>query len=185
MGRVHKRIRNRAPLAALIPLPPPPRHDRLYPPWLKAPGRTTFCTRFVSWSFSPGFQLYVLFQLLNIVVYFAFLGSNIYTIAAPHDIYYSGKETYITPAPWAFLIWCVCSPLFCCHLFIRWTGPSFTCSFSEPLSTSSPQQGRRSSSMAFHGDSPCSVSLTQFTSTSGRRTTTSWPLFSRSSSAVQ
>ncbi|KAG6379211.1 hypothetical protein JVT61DRAFT_11659 [Boletus reticuloceps] len=47
----------------------------------------------------------ILLKLLNIVVYFAFLGSNIYTIAAPHDIYYSGKETYLTPAPWAFLIW--------------------------------------------------------------------------------
>ncbi|KAN0075444.1 hypothetical protein V8E55_011467 [Tylopilus felleus] len=47
----------------------------------------------------------ILYKLLNVVVYFAFLGSNIYTIAAPHDIYYSGKETYITPAPWAFLIW--------------------------------------------------------------------------------
>jgi len=47
----------------------------------------------------------ILLKLINIVVYFAFLGSNIYTIAAPHDIYYSGKETYITPAPWAFLIW--------------------------------------------------------------------------------
>ncbi|KAH7927060.1 hypothetical protein BV22DRAFT_1085699 [Leucogyrophana mollusca] len=47
----------------------------------------------------------IFLKLVNIVVYFLFLGSNIYTIAAPHDIYYSGKETYITPAPWAFLIW--------------------------------------------------------------------------------
>ncbi|KAG8217240.1 hypothetical protein J3R82DRAFT_5329 [Butyriboletus roseoflavus] len=47
----------------------------------------------------------ILLKLLNIVVYFTFLGSNIYTIAAPHDIYYSGKETYFTPAPWTFLIW--------------------------------------------------------------------------------
>ncbi|OBZ66990.1 hypothetical protein A0H81_13030 [Grifola frondosa] len=31
--------------------------------------------------------------------------SNIYTIAGPADVYYNGKETYITPAPWAFLIW--------------------------------------------------------------------------------
>jgi hypothetical protein len=44
---------------------------------------------------------------VNIIVYVLFLGSNIYTIAAPSDIYFSGKETYITPAPWAFLVWCV------------------------------------------------------------------------------
>jgi len=42
---------------------------------------------------------------VNVLVYFFFLGSNIYTVAAPNDIYFTGKETYITPAPWAFLIW--------------------------------------------------------------------------------
>ncbi|EGN96248.1 hypothetical protein SERLA73DRAFT_185893 [Serpula lacrymans var. lacrymans S7.3] len=47
----------------------------------------------------------ILLKVVNVVVYFLFLGSNIYTIAAPNDIYYTGKETYITPAPWAFLIW--------------------------------------------------------------------------------
>ncbi|KAF9244230.1 hypothetical protein BU15DRAFT_42158 [Melanogaster broomeanus] len=47
----------------------------------------------------------ILLKITNVLVYFLFLGSNIYTIAAPHDIYYTGKETYITPAPWAFLIW--------------------------------------------------------------------------------
>lgn len=67
------------------------------------------------------------------MVYFVFLGSNVYTIAAPHDIYYSGKETYITPAPWVFLIWCVYSPLFCCH-----------CSFvgQDPYSPASPRNHR-------------------------------------------
>lgn len=44
-------------------------------------------------------------QIINVIVYILFLGSNIYTVAGPTDIYYSGKETYITPAPWAFLIW--------------------------------------------------------------------------------
>lgn len=39
------------------------------------------------------------------VAYFLFLGSNVYTVAAPSDIYYYGKDTYVTPAPWAFLIW--------------------------------------------------------------------------------
>jgi len=47
----------------------------------------------------------ILLKVVNVIVYFLFLGSNIYTVAAPHDIYYTGKETYITPAPWAFLIW--------------------------------------------------------------------------------
>ena len=42
---------------------------------------------------------------MNVVTYLLFLGSNIYTVAGPHDIYINGKETYITPAPWAFLIW--------------------------------------------------------------------------------
>ena len=44
-------------------------------------------------------------QIVNIIVYLAFLGSNVYTVASPRDIYYTGKETYLTPAPWAFLIW--------------------------------------------------------------------------------
>jgi hypothetical protein len=48
-----------------------------------------------------------LLKIVNVVVYLLFLGSNIYTVAAPSDIYYTGKETYITPAPWAFLIWTV------------------------------------------------------------------------------
>jgi len=47
----------------------------------------------------------ILLKIVNIITYFLFLGSNIYTVAAPSDIYYTGKETYLTPAPWAFLIW--------------------------------------------------------------------------------
>ncbi|CAE6500713.1 unnamed protein product [Rhizoctonia solani] len=43
--------------------------------------------------------------IANIVVYFAFLGSNIYTVAGPEGVYRSGKETYFTPAPYAFGIW--------------------------------------------------------------------------------
>lgn len=44
-------------------------------------------------------------QIVNVIVYLLFLGSNVYTVAAPNDIYYTGKETYLTPAPWAFLVW--------------------------------------------------------------------------------
>ncbi|KAI0310762.1 hypothetical protein OF83DRAFT_1153853 [Amylostereum chailletii] len=47
----------------------------------------------------------LLLKVVNVLVYLLFLGSNIYTVAAPNDIYYTGKETYLTPAPWAFLIW--------------------------------------------------------------------------------
>lgn len=47
----------------------------------------------------------ILLKIVNVIVYLFFLGSNVYTVAAPQGIYYHGKETYITPAPWAFLIW--------------------------------------------------------------------------------
>lgn len=47
----------------------------------------------------------ILLKIVNVVVYILFLGSNIYAVAGPTDIYYGGKETYLTPAPWAFLIW--------------------------------------------------------------------------------
>lgn len=47
----------------------------------------------------------IFLKIVNILVYFLLLGSNIYTIASPSEIYYGGKETYITPAPWAFFIW--------------------------------------------------------------------------------
>jgi len=47
----------------------------------------------------------ILLKIVNVVVYFFFLGSNIYTVAGPSSPYGSGRETYITPAPWAFAIW--------------------------------------------------------------------------------
>ncbi|KAK0461041.1 uncharacterized protein EV420DRAFT_1267132 [Desarmillaria tabescens] len=53
----------------------------------------------------PSWKDGILLKIVNVLAYFLFLGSNIYTIAAPSDIYFTGKETYITPAPWAFLIW--------------------------------------------------------------------------------
>jgi len=43
-------------------------------------------------------------KIVNVLFVFLFLGSNIYTFASG-TTYYGGKETYITPAPWAFLIW--------------------------------------------------------------------------------
>lgn len=46
-------------------------------------------------------------KLVNIIAYLLFLGSNIYTVASPDSVYFNRKETYLTPALWAFLIWCV------------------------------------------------------------------------------
>jgi len=47
----------------------------------------------------------ILLKIVNVLVYFLFLGSNIYTVAGGAGVSYGGKETYITPAPWAFTIW--------------------------------------------------------------------------------
>jgi len=44
-------------------------------------------------------------KIVNVVVYFVFLGSNLYTVATPEGVYRSGKETYFTPAAYAFAIW--------------------------------------------------------------------------------
>ncbi|KZV85263.1 hypothetical protein EXIGLDRAFT_654244 [Exidia glandulosa HHB12029] len=44
-------------------------------------------------------------KVTNVVVFFLFLGSNIYTVANPEDVYRLHRETYLTPAYWAFLIW--------------------------------------------------------------------------------
>ena len=45
-------------------------------------------------------------QVLNVIVYILFIGLNISTIIQD-GVYTKGKQTYITPAPWAFLIWSV------------------------------------------------------------------------------
>ncbi|KZP05667.1 hypothetical protein FIBSPDRAFT_842826 [Athelia psychrophila] len=55
-------------------------------------------------SMSSSWKDGIVLKIVNTLVYFCLLGSNIYTIALS-DIYCTGKETYITPAPWAFLIW--------------------------------------------------------------------------------
>lgn len=48
-------------------------------------------------------------QIVNIIVYILFLGSNVYSVAGPEGPYRSGRETYFTPANYAFGIWCVFS----------------------------------------------------------------------------
>lgn len=47
----------------------------------------------------------IFLKLVNVVVYILFLGSNIYTVATPEDVYRSTKETYFTPSIWAYAIW--------------------------------------------------------------------------------
>jgi len=47
----------------------------------------------------------IFLKITNLVVYFFFLGSNIYTVAGPGDVYHTVKETYLTPSAWTFLIW--------------------------------------------------------------------------------
>jgi len=47
----------------------------------------------------------ILLKVANVVVYFAFLGSNIYSVAGPDAVLRSARETYFTPAPYAFAIW--------------------------------------------------------------------------------
>lgn len=49
----------------------------------------------------------IVLKIVNIVLYIAFLGSNVYNVAGPKPVYGYGKETYFTPAPWAFGIWSV------------------------------------------------------------------------------
>ena len=68
-------------------------------------GLKTCCCFITHSTMSDTWKDGILLKIINVIVYFVFLGSNIYTVASPSSIYYYGKETYITPAPWAFLIW--------------------------------------------------------------------------------
>jgi hypothetical protein len=47
----------------------------------------------------------ILLKVLNVIAYILFLGLNISTFTIPDGVYFQGKQTYVTPAPWAFLIW--------------------------------------------------------------------------------
>jgi len=47
----------------------------------------------------------IVLKVVNVLTYLFFLGSNVYTVAGPSGVYGYGKETYITPASWAFGIW--------------------------------------------------------------------------------
>jgi nicotinamide riboside transporter PnuC len=43
-----------------------------------------------------------LIKIINIIVFFFFLGSNAYAFTSPVA---GGKDTYITPAAWSYWIW--------------------------------------------------------------------------------
>jgi hypothetical protein len=49
----------------------------------------------------------IFLKVVNILAYLFLAGSNIYTVAGPKYPYGTGKETYVTPAPYAFYIWTV------------------------------------------------------------------------------
>ncbi|KAJ7690634.1 hypothetical protein B0H17DRAFT_935710 [Mycena rosella] len=63
----------------------------------------------------------IVLKLVNILVYCLFLGSNIYSVADGGAAYYGGKTTYITPAPWAWLIWSVIDLLLIGFLVYQFT----------------------------------------------------------------
>jgi hypothetical protein len=63
----------------------------------------------------------IFLKIVNIVVYFLFLGTNIYTVAGPGDVYVSSKETYFTPASWTFLIWSLIHLLLLGYLLYQFT----------------------------------------------------------------
>ncbi|OAX42474.1 hypothetical protein K503DRAFT_346473 [Rhizopogon vinicolor AM-OR11-026] len=48
---------------------------------------------------------HLLLKLANIAGALLVMGANGYSVISPLDIYYTGKETYFTPAPWAFFLW--------------------------------------------------------------------------------
>lgn len=41
----------------------------------------------------------------NVIAYLLFLGSNIYALIPPQSVYENIKQTYLTPANWAFFVW--------------------------------------------------------------------------------
>jgi len=49
----------------------------------------------------------IVLKVVNVLAYIFLTGSNIYTVAGPKSPYGAGKETYVTPAPYAFYIWTV------------------------------------------------------------------------------
>ncbi|KAI6042546.1 hypothetical protein EDC04DRAFT_2866738 [Pisolithus marmoratus] len=48
---------------------------------------------------------HLLLKVANIIGAIFVMGGNVYTVISPWDVYFSGKETYFTPASWSFFVW--------------------------------------------------------------------------------
>lgn len=60
-------------------------------------------------------------KVANIVVFLFSLGSNVYSVAGPDNMYGSSKEVYITPAPMAFWVWSLIHLLLLGTMFFQFT----------------------------------------------------------------
>ncbi|KAG7575418.1 hypothetical protein FFLO_00237 [Filobasidium floriforme] len=60
-------------------------------------------------------------KIVNIVVFAALLGSNIYSVAGPEDIYRSGRETWVTPSYYANYVWSLIHLLLLFLMFYQFT----------------------------------------------------------------
>jgi hypothetical protein len=69
----------------------------------------------------PSLKLHTDSQLANIVVFLFSLGSNVYSVAGPDNMYGSSKEVYITPAPMAFWVWSLIHLLLLGTMFFQFT----------------------------------------------------------------
>ncbi|KAH7925838.1 hypothetical protein BV22DRAFT_1046499 [Leucogyrophana mollusca] len=65
------------------------------------PVELPFFSRAPTESWTDGIGL----KLANVLCLLLVCGANVYTVLSPEDIYYTGKETYFTPAPWAYVVW--------------------------------------------------------------------------------
>lgn len=68
-------------------------------------------------SFTDG----LLIKLANIAIFVVSLGSNVYSVAGPEDMYGSSKVTYITPSYYAFYVWSLVHLLLLGTMFYQFT----------------------------------------------------------------
>ncbi|KAF8310634.1 hypothetical protein DL93DRAFT_2061926 [Clavulina sp. PMI_390] len=63
----------------------------------------------------------IVLKIVNILAYVFLTGSNIYTVAGPSYPYGTGKQTYVTPAPYAFYIWSIIHLLLLGYIIYQFT----------------------------------------------------------------
>lgn len=63
----------------------------------------------------------IVIKIANVVVFLALLGSNIYSVAGPEDVYSSGKETWVTPSYYANYVWSLIHLLLLFLMFYQFT----------------------------------------------------------------